>query len=505
MKALVYLRVSTEEQAEKGYSIYAQRTECINKAFELGCSPENILIFSDEGVSGAVLERPQLMAALNMLKNKDNDTRYFICYDSSRLSRNAAHQLIIIDEIKKSGAQLVFIKNSYQDNAEGRFQLTVMAAVDEYERARLKLRTEMGKRAKAGQHKLTHNPGLYGYEFDSRTDTLIINEEKAKILKMMFRLVSEECKGPAEIAEMLNYAGIPSPRMKQWSRVTVRRILSNPSYLGTLYIRRYDTRDYHLNKYKSKAEKVKVRERHQSEWVPVQIPGIIDRDTWEKAQKRLKKTVRKCKKRSSDDFLLSSLLKCGICGSAMNGKSVSKRDCNYRYYICSSKYDAGKKEKCRSSLVRAGGIETAVWDYVCRSICSYTGKGFDAGKIIEKCLLENENNMKNIFSKKEKAKKERERIITIFQKGYINEDELSIRLDEIEKKLRYIDMQAAEKSLYQKDFAEKLKKICREENFSFIINSMLRKIDNDGKKAVLELLVSEIVVRGSTILIRGKL
>ncbi len=102
LNALVYLRVSTEEQAEKGYSMQVQRTEGMNKAVELGCSPENIYIFSDEGVSGAVLERPQLMAALDMTRRRENNIRYFICYDSSRLSRNAAHQLIIVDEIKKA-------------------------------------------------------------------------------------------------------------------------------------------------------------------------------------------------------------------------------------------------------------------------------------------------------------------------------------------------------------------------------------------------------------------
>ena len=98
--ALVYLRVSTEEQAEKGYSMKVQRTEGINKAIELGCSPENIYVFSDEGVSGAFLERPQLMAALNMIKERKNEIRYFIAMIRSRLSRNAAHQPIIVDEIK---------------------------------------------------------------------------------------------------------------------------------------------------------------------------------------------------------------------------------------------------------------------------------------------------------------------------------------------------------------------------------------------------------------------
>jgi site-specific DNA recombinase len=130
-KAVIYLRVSTEEQAEKGFSIDAQRDECIQKAQELGC--EGIIEYIDEGVSGSILERPMLINAMEEMKNRIID--FFICFDSSRLSRNVSHQLILIDTIKKYGTKLVFVRNNYEDTAEGRFQITIMAAVDEYERA----------------------------------------------------------------------------------------------------------------------------------------------------------------------------------------------------------------------------------------------------------------------------------------------------------------------------------------------------------------------------------
>lgn len=504
MKALVYLRVSTEEQVEKGYSIQAQRMEGMNKAIELGCSPEDIYIFGDEGVTGAVLERPQLMAALDMLKKKSNNINYFICYDSSRLSRNVAHQLIIIDEIKKSGAQLTFLKNNYQDNAEGRFQLTVMAAVDEYERARLRLRTEMGKRTKAGQHELTHNPGLYGYDFDPKTDTLSINEKHAQNLRLMFELLIEENNGPSEIAEKLNDSGVPSPRMKQWSRVTVRRILSNPSYLGILYIRRYDTRDCHLNKFKSKGEKVKVKEKPQDEWVPIQIPQIIHKDIWEKAQNIFKKSKHTFKREGHADFLLTPLLRCGICGSAMNGKSIVRDDYVYRYYICQGKYKANTEKKCEAMLLRADEIEEAIWDFICRSIYSYISKGIDTEKIIGKYISEKEDYNKNIFIKREKAKKEKERIITMFQKDYINQDSMARKLDELEKKLARLDVSTTQKGGYEAESIEKLKKSCSAENLSCIIEATLKKLDIKGRKEVLGLLISEISVSLNTIYIRGR-
>jgi site-specific DNA recombinase len=505
MKALVYLRVSTEEQAEKGYSIQAQRTECVNKAIELGCSIEDIHIFGDEGISGAILERPQLMAALNMLKKKSNNISFFICYDSSRLSRNAAHQLIIVDEIKKREAQLIFIKNNYQDNAEGRFQLTVMAAVDEYERARLRLRTEMGKRVKASQHKLTHNPGLYGYDFDPRTDTLSINEEHAKNLRLMFELLIDELKGPSEIAEKLNEADIPSPRMKLWNRVTVRRILTNPSYLGILYIRRYDTKDCHLNKYKKKGEKIKVKEKPRCEWIPIQIPRIIDNDIWEKAQNTLKKSKHSYKKNDSVDFLLTPLLRCGVCGRVMNGKSIIKSEGCYRYYICSGKYNDTKDKKCGAVLVKADEIEMAVWKSIYESINLFIVKGMDSENLIGSYIYNKESDSKNIIIKKEKAKNENERIKVMFQKGYIDEEEMLKKLDELKKRLKKLDVEAFSKDEQEADLLKRIKKSCSKEILPYIIGEMLNTLDNKGKRYILGLLVSEIVVTGKKVLIKGSL
>ena len=499
------MRVSTEEQAEKGYSIQAQRTEGVNKAIELGCSPENIHIFSDEGVSGAILERPQLMAALIMLKNGRKGAIFFICYDSSRLSRNAAHQLILIDEIKKCDAQLVFLKNNYQDNAEGRFQLTVMAAVDEYERARLKLRMEMGKQAKASQHKLTHNPGLYGYDFDPITDRLTINEDQTKNLQLIFYLLIEEHKGPSEIADKLNASEVPSPRMKQWSRITVRRILSNPSYLGILYIRRYDTRECHLNKFKKKGEKIKVKERPQAEWIPISIPRMIDNGTWEMAQDILKKSKHSSKKNSKPDFLLAPLLRCGICGSAMTGKSTVKANFAYRYYICTKKYSESKEEKCRAILLRADIVEKVVWDYICECICYFACKEANMKKIVEEYASKKEYDIKDIINKRDKAKDERKRLIEMFQKGFIDEGEMSRRLDKQEKRIAKLDADIDQSSEYYGEFIERLKKDWSLKNIPSIIEEMLNNLSSADKKHVLSLLISEISVRDNTISIEGRL
>lgn len=494
------MRVSTEEQAEKGYSMQAQRSEAESKAVELGCSQEGIFFFSDEGISGSILERPQLMTALSLLKKEGDTLKYFICYDSSRLSRNASHQLILIDEIKRCGAQLVFLKNNYQDNAEGRFQLTVMAAVDEYERARLKLRTEMGKQAKARQHKLTHNPGLYGYSFNPITDKLTVNEEHARNLKHIFYLMTEERKSPSEIAEELNASGVESPRMKKWTRNTVRRILSNPSYLGTLYIRRYDTRECHLNRFRSKGEKIKIRERPRNEWIPVDIPQIIDLEIWETAQDILKKARRTGKKKPSSGYILESLMQCSICGSPVKGKSVVKNEITYRYYVCTKKYGTST-EKCPLRLIKASEAEEAVWNYICKRINAYISFEADLKKLMDKYISEKEGDIENIKYKKEKAKEEKGRIMVMFQKGFIDEDEMCARLSDNEKKLKAFDAAMEKENGHRAGNMGKITQEWKDGKLPYIIQMLLENMSNVEKEQLMNIMIDEINAADSLITI----
>ncbi len=501
LKALIYVRVSTEEQAARGFSIQAQRTEGMNKAVELGCSHENIYIFSDEGISGAVLERPQLMAALDILRKKQVNIDFFICYDSSRLSRNAAHQLIIIDEIKRSGTKLIFIANNYQDDAEGRFQLTIMAAVDEFERARLRLRTEMGKVAKAAQHKLTHNPGIFGYDFDTKTDMLNINEGHVQTLKLIFRSLISENKRPVEIAEMLNNLQIPSPRLKQWSRVTVRRILSNPSYLGTLYIRKYDTRDCHLNKFKKEHEKIKVKVKPRNEWIPVQIPQIIDKETWDRAQEILKNPKHTSRGKNKEDFLLIPFLRCGFCGNIMKGKKVIKMDSAYRYYICPGRYANLKESRCDAKLINAKDIEKAVWDCICTDIYDFVRNEADLKKIISRYMSTKENKIVNRLIEKEKANNERERIMTMFQKGYINEDEMGRKLKSNSEKQNRINFDKVIDDEQGTSFVNRLKEDWENGTLLLLIEKALNNLDINDMRHVMNLAVSEMTIDGNTVLV----
>jgi site-specific DNA recombinase len=254
MKVIIYARISTEGQ-KKGYSLQEQIDTCKKRAFELGAKEHELLTYSDVE-TGEFLNRIGFTKILHDLEEQKID--YFICYDPDRLSRSLTTALVAIDMIEKKEVKIEFINTNYDKTPEGRLFFQIRAVIAEYEKEKIKIRTMMGKAGKAKRKLLTHNPGLYGYDYDLIDDTLSINEEEAKVIRMMISWVFEEENiGIQRIAERLNSMNILPPRGKKvdkktnggkgyikeegfWQKGTVKRILNNYSYTGTLYIQTVD-------------------------------------------------------------------------------------------------------------------------------------------------------------------------------------------------------------------------------------------------------------------------
>jgi site-specific DNA recombinase len=505
MKAIIYVRVSTEEQAERGFSIQAQKEECTKKAIELGCDESCIFVFADEGISGSILERPALISALSLLKT-DSEVKFFICLDSSRLSRNVSHQLIIVDEIKKSKTQLIFIKTSYDDTPEGRFQLTVMSAVDEYERARFRFRSELGKRAKASKKLLTHSPGLYGYDYNKDTDLLSINEDEAKNIRLMYRWAIDEEIGPNAIAQRLNDLGVPTKKNKLWQKTTVKRILNNTAYKGTLYIRRYDATDVKLNKYKEDADKAKRKERPQEEWIGVTVPTIIDEDTWNAVQEIMTNARRKWRSYSQAEYLLSALCRCGLCGSTMHGNLISSKNKKRRYYVCTARSPGIVGiEKCSLSFTNADIIEQLVWE----KVVSWLKNPDELEKEIKSGLPddigEKEQRLKDLETDISNLLKEKDRVATMFQKSLIDElsaekriKEINVRGSTLKQQQQSLNNEISSLSITNKELSE-IKEVANK------VVAVLDRLNYDDRYSVVRSLVEEVIVMNETIIIKARI
>ncbi len=350
LQAAVYARVSSEDQAKHGYSLPSQVAECQKKARELGAEPAPAFI--DDGVSGGTLERP----ALRRLRDDVAAGAYdlVVTLDPDRLSRDLRHLLALTDEIEEK-AQLVFVAMEWERTPEGRLFLSLRGAVAEFERAKIRDRMMRGKRQKATQGGIAQPPTkLLGYRY--KDGTLFIVEEESTTIRRIFDLCLQGL-GAHRIAQQMRDEGYRPLASERWWPNTVLRVLRNPVYTGSL-------RQFH-------------QRRGHAKHVPrdpvlVEVPAIIGTETFARAQECLKERTIRNPGRSAAvrDLLLSGLVRCGVCGSAMYSVGGIKNAPDpriYCYYVCgrrTAQYWGRKptpEEKCPNRPLQVRRADTAVW------------------------------------------------------------------------------------------------------------------------------------------------
>lgn len=499
MIALIYARVSTEEQV-KGYSLDSQIVECKKKAKELGAT--KIIEYVDKGISGVILERPGLSAARERVRA--GGISLFICYDPDRLARTLSHQLLLTEEIEKKGVKLEFVNFEWKNTPEGKLFYSLRGAIAEYEKEKIRERTQRGKLTKARQGKLTHNPQIYGYNYDKKTDGLIINTEHAEIVKLIYRwFIQEKETGLHTIATRLSEMQIPSPKGKKtWYKQTVKRILMNETYTGKLHLQTVDTSGVKNNKYKNDEDKARRKMKPREEWIEIKVPQIIDDTTFQKAQTKMQKIRRMRPGRAKHNFLLSGLCICGLCGSTMHGNKVYK----YVYYTCTAKSPGIKgKAKCNLPSVNAVDIENKIWEQVIKWISNPVNfseelkkqYGCEDVQGYSKQLEFIENNITSL-------KKQKEKILDLYQRDLLSLEEIEVKLNDfkqrieklIEKKNKILDeIEAVKKHQVNPDELEKL--------FANL-KGKIKELSFDNKKYLIDYLIEEILIFENEINVKVK-
>ncbi len=150
-RAVIYLRVSTAQQADKdaepeGYSIPAQREACRRKAEALGA--EVAAEFVDRGESARSADRPELQAMLAFLKT-DGEVDYVIVHKVDRLARNRADDVAISLALRATGVQLVSVTENIDETPSGKLLHGIMASIAEFYSANLATEIMKGSVQKA--------------------------------------------------------------------------------------------------------------------------------------------------------------------------------------------------------------------------------------------------------------------------------------------------------------------------------------------------------------------
>ena len=381
IRAALYARVSSEQQAQAG-TIDSQVAAIRERAGEDALKIESDLCFIDDGVSGATLVRPALERLRDLADAGEIDRLYVLCPD--RLSRSYAYQVLLVDELRRCGVELVFVNRDLAQTPEDQLLLQVQGMVAEYERAKIIERCRRGKLHAARRGSINVLGGApYGYRYVAAIDGAAaqynVHLQEAQVVQQMFQWIGAERWSIGQVCRRLKTQGIPSPRGKDyWDRSTVWAILNNPAYKGQAAFGKTRLGPARPRLRGGRGRREQPRNGQSSydappqEWIHIPVPAIVEEDLFDAVAAQLKENRQRSREgRRGARYLLQGLLVCKCCQYAYYGKQISlssgkgKRR-SYGYYRCvgADAYRFGGQRVCKNKQVRQDLLDQAVWNDV---------------------------------------------------------------------------------------------------------------------------------------------
>ena len=366
-RAAIYVRVSTDAQEAEGTSLEIQTENCLELAKKAGLVV--VEIFREVLTARGYRERPELTKLRQMARNDEIDI--IIINTLDRLSRKQAHTAVLIDEMEHMGIKLLCALEDYDETTEGQFMRAAKAFVAEVEREKISQRTESGRKRRVQNGKI--NPGCkapYGYKWETnKKERCIIDKVEGVVVERMVDLYLNERKGLKAIADILTAEKIPTPRGGQgWYDSTIRRIFTNPTYMGAATSFKWDTKTDIPGKYIGKLKPVE----EQMKLPEGTYPPIISEVDFKRLQERLQTNAIDSSRnsRNSDHAVLrAGFIRCGYCKRIMNAGSNNshyvKGKLETREYRCRNKYSGAIELRCKPApTISIKRIDAEVWNYV---------------------------------------------------------------------------------------------------------------------------------------------
>jgi DNA invertase Pin-like site-specific DNA recombinase len=220
--AISYIRVSSEEQADSGLGLEAQRQRiaafCDMKGLHLA------QVFEDAGISGgkALSGRP---AGARLLAAARRGKVVVVVAKMDRLFRSVADAATTIDDFEKKGIELVAVAEGFDMTSPyGRAMAQMASVFAELERAMIRERTRSAMSVKRARGERISGHAPFGWDFD-RTGHLVENAREQKVIARMRRLRAEGMSFRG-IAVRLNDEGIPPKRGRRWIHTAVQSALA---------------------------------------------------------------------------------------------------------------------------------------------------------------------------------------------------------------------------------------------------------------------------------------
>lgn len=369
-KCVIYIRVSSERQVQ-GYSLEGQKRYLKEWAEFEGMTVLNIYV--EPGKSGkSISGREVFQRMLDDIATKSVDADFVVVFKLSRFGRNAKDILNSLTFIQRYGVNLICKEDGLDSSTSmGKMMITILGAVAEMERENILTQTYLGRTEKAKQGGWNGGFAPYGYELvDGRLER---KEEEAAIVELIFDKFVNGSMGYSTIAGYLNKQGIPKMPSRNshgrtfmdWNSEQIKRMLDNPVYTGRVAFGR--TRLQKVEGTENEYRRVKTDDFILSDEIAHE--PIISEELFEQARVKRNSTSSTGYPSvgRSSKHLLSGILKCPMCGSAMYSDTVVWTNKNgerrvRRKYQCGH-YAKAKNGQCKKNTILADWIEKEVIQY----------------------------------------------------------------------------------------------------------------------------------------------
>lgn len=328
IRAALYIRVSTEEQALHGYSIEAQKqalTEYVQKN-----NMHIVDYYTDEGQSArkAYSKRREFIRLMDDVKAGKIDIILFVKLD--RWFRSIRDYYRIQDILEQHNVNWKTIFENYDTStAAGRLYINIMLSVaqDEADRTSERIKFVFANKVKTGE--VLSGKVAYGYRIENKK--LVVDPNQAEVVKEIFTYFLHRQSKKATLIHIQEKYGIPI------LFATITRILSKRIYIGE------------YRNIKNFCE------------------PIVDRELFEEVQKALKSNIRVLKTRVI--FVYTGLLRCPICGRILSGSKTLKQGKTYLYYRCNRHH---QDKLCTFNLsIRETRVDTYLVNNIKQQIKNY--------------------------------------------------------------------------------------------------------------------------------------
>jgi site-specific DNA recombinase len=504
MRAAIYARVSTERQ-ERQQTIDSQLSALRGWVSAQGHVLADALVFRDEGFSGSRLDRPALDALRDAIRDSVVDV--VAVFSPDRLARKYAYQVLLMEEFRRAGCEVVFLHHPISDDPNDQLLLQIQGAIAEYERAVLAERFRRGKLQKARDGNIISAKVPYGYRYEGRCGAvparLIVDEAEASMVRQLYAWVVDEGLTIRQCIKRLNVGPwVTRSGRRQWSSSVVHHILTDPVYIGTAYANRFDYVVPKRPRRRSRrsTERSCRRPRPPEQWIAIPAPPLVDQQSWDCVRAALARNAALSFRRNKKhDYLLRCLLKCGRCGLGIHGCYFPGQGGRpgRRYYRCAGTdpLTTSREAKCPRARIEANGLEQAIWDHVVSLLEDPAQVLAQFERFVAQAASDGEDNSgSQLRTRIERLNRADRRLLEAYQAEVISLEELSGQRKALAEQRQLAEQQHEQRLRLREQQLQAQEVLVSLTAFTQRVGSRLHTTSIAERQAILQLVVERIIV-----------